>query len=534
MTGQQPASADLPLPAGFRVELDPWTKQLDDSTLFGGAPARALRLSAAGQQAWAELQQGPVTSAAAGVLARRLTDAGLAHPRPPRPAAARGDRAALDVTVIIPVRDRSVMLDRCLAALGDRYPVIVVDDGSTDAAAVATVAARHGATLQRRPRSGGPAAARNDGLAAAQSGSEPAVGPGQPAACPDQRAIAFIDSDCVPPPGWIDSLAAHLADPVVGAVAPRVVGPPGQTSASRYWAARGSLDLGAREARVIPRGRVAYVPTAALLMRVSALQSVARHGEVFDPALRYGEDVDLIWRLHAADWRIRYEPEVQVQHDGPATWPELLGRRFRYGTSAGPLARRHPDAMAPLVLQPWPALTVAGLLARRPLAAGLAAAAGWGTLTRTVRRAGLPADCALAATGTAVLQTWLGTGRYCTQFAAPVLAAVLAWPGGRTAAVRWGRRAAVGSLLLGPAVQAWRSAHPQLSPAAFTLGHIADDVAYGAGVWTGCARARTLTPVRPVIAWRPLRVTGAAADSGSGQDSAAEGQARWAATGSSR
>jgi len=39
----------------------------------------------------------------------------------------------------------------------------------------------------------------------------------------------------------------------------------------------------------------------------------------------------------------------------------------------------------------------------------------------------------------------------------------------------------------------------------YVLGHLADDVAYGAGVWAGALRARTTAPVRPVIAWHPLR-----------------------------
>jgi hypothetical protein len=37
------------------------------------------------------------------------------------------------------------------------------------------------------------------------------------------------------------------------------------------------------------------------------------------------------------------------------------------------------------------------------------------------------------------------------------------------------------------------------------LGHLADDVAYGTGVWAGALRARSLAPVRPVIAWHPFR-----------------------------
>ena len=355
--------------------MDPDTKQLSDGSLFGGSPARVLRLTSAGERALAELRAGPVRSAQAAVLARRLTDAGLAHPVPPT-AGPQAGPAALSVTVIIPVRDRAAMLDRCLAALGGEYPVVVVDDGSADPRRVAAVVARHGARLYRRESSGGPAAARNAGLAAV--GTE---------------LVAFLDSDCVPPGGWIDALAAHLADPLVGAAAPRVVTPSPAArpaAAARYAAACGSLDLGGRPARVAPGSRVSYVPTAALLVRRAALGGPQASREVFDPALRYGEDVDLIWRLHNAGWRIRYEPAVRVPHESPPGWLGLLAKRFCYGTSAAPLARRHPANMAPLVLQPWPAGATAALLARRPLLALAAAAGGWLDLTSLLRRARHP------------------------------------------------------------------------------------------------------------------------------------------------
>jgi len=283
-----------------------------------------------------------------------------------------------------------------------------------------------------------------------------------------------------------------------------VVGAPGgacpQTAAGRYEEACGSLDLGPREARVVPGSRVAYVPTAALLVRRAALEAAAGGRPVFDAALRYGEDVDLIWRMHDSGWRIRYEPAVRVAHRGPQSWADLLARRFRYGTSGAPLARRHPGRLAPLVLQPWPALTVAAILARRPVAAAAAATAGWLTLRNTVRSAGLPAGGVAAATATAVRQTGLGIGRYATQFAAPALAVALTARGRRV-------RAAALSLLLAPAIDAYQRRKPGLDPVRFGLAHIADDIAYGAGVWAGCARERTLAPVTPLIAWRPLRVT---------------------------
>jgi len=493
--------------------MDPGTKQLDQETLFGGAPARVLRLSAAGRAALAELQAGPVRSAAAGRLGRKLTDAGLAHPRPPDLA------TRPDMTVLIPVRDRALLLNRCLTALAGSYPVVVVDDGSADPAAIAGVAAAHGVTLIRRPASGGPGAARNTGLASVTT-----------------ELVAFVDSDCLPGPGGIERLAAHLADPAVAAAAPRMVAVPGGGSwAARYTTASCGLDLGATEARVVPGTRVAYVPTAALVVRRAVLcwpggtaprNPPAFHPVAatprnpadgpFDPALRFGEDVDLVWRLNDAGWRIRYDPAVQVAHHEPGTWPALLARRFRYGTSAAPLAARHPGQVPPLVLYPWPALTVAGLAGALPGVAALGFAGSVLAMRRALHRAGLPARGTIPAMWDASRQTWLGTGRYACQFGMPVLAAAIVAPGRGGRARRWARRAAAASLLLGPPLTAW-SAHrragpgagppetPALGPVRYVLGRLADDVAYGAGVWAGALRARSAAPVRPVIAWHPLR-----------------------------
>ncbi len=325
----------MPLPAGFGIAFDAETQFVGPDVLFGGSPPRLLRLNAAGVRALGELRGHPVGSADSGRLARRLTDTGLAHPRPP--AVAR----AAEVTVVIPVRDRAASLDRCLSALGARYPVIVVDDGSADPAAIAGVGQRHGARLVRRPASGGPGPARNDGLAMVTT-----------------PLVAFLDSDCAAGPDWIAGLTAHFADPMVGAAAPRVRGVAGRNAVGRYLAARAPVDLGPREARVAPLTRLAYVPTAALLVRRAALGAAG-----FDPGLRYGEDVDLIWRMIDAGWRVRYDPAAEVSHVEPDRWRPVLARRFRYGSSAAPLARRHPGRVPPLILQAWPAAAVAALLA---------------------------------------------------------------------------------------------------------------------------------------------------------------------------
>jgi mycofactocin glycosyltransferase len=460
--------ADVPLPAGFALALDPGTRFVGAGVLFGGSPRRLLRLTPAGARVLDELRRRPVGSPQAGRLARRLTDAGLAHPRPP------AARQRADATVVIPVRDRAAGLDRCLAALGGRYPVIVVDDGSRDPAAVALVCARHRARLRRRPSSGGAGQARNDGLALVTT-----------------SLVAFIDSDCAADPGWITQLASHFADPLVGAVAPRVRPLTGPNAVGRYLDARGPLDMGGSEAQVAPLTRLAFVPTAALLVRREAA------GRGFDPDLRYGEDVDLIWRMIAAGWRVRYDPAAEVRHAEPGRWPPVLARRFRYGRSAAPLARRHPGLVPPLILQPWPAAVVAGLLARRPAVALAAYAAGTGQLARLLRGWGIPARDVPGPMAESVLHTWLGAGRWTAQYALPAVAAGLAWPGPA------GRRLALIALLGGAPAAAWLRDRPRLDPVRFTLAYLADEAAYGAGVYRGALAERTAGPLLPRLAWRP-------------------------------
>ena len=482
--GSMPAAATVRLPDGFGIVFDAETKFVGENVLFGGSPPRLMRLNAAGVAALRELRDGGlVRSPAGGRLARRLTDTGMAHPRPP---AATAPGPSL-VTVVIPVKDRHAELDRCLSALGARYPVIVVDDGSRDLAAIAALCRRHGARVHRRPVSGGPGPARNDGLELVTT-----------------PLIAFLDSDCVAGPDWIAALAGHFADPMVGAVAPRVRPVTGPGTAGRYLDARAPIDLGPRQSRVAPLTRLSYVPTAALLTRRDAVAGG------FDPALRYGEDVDLVWRLAGAGWRVRYDPAAEVGHAEPGHWTSILSRRYRYGTSAAPLARRHPGQVPPLVLQAWPAAAAAGLLARRPVLALAAYAAGTAQLARLLRDWGVPGRNILRPMAGSVQQTWLGAGRWSIQFALPVVAAGLARPGGRTGRARLGRRIALASLVIGPPAAEWLRARPRLDPVRFTLGYLADEAAYGAGVCRGALAERLAGPLLPKIAWRPLPKRGAA------------------------
>jgi mycofactocin system glycosyltransferase len=325
----------------------------------------------------------------------------------------------------------------------------------------------------KRTRNGGPGVARNDALDRVQS-----------------ELVAFVDSDCTVAPGWPDGLTWLFDDPGIGAVAPRIV-PAAQDAdrtVDRFNRSRSALDLGPDEGEVGPRRAVRYVPTAALVVRREALTAVGG----FDPDLRVGEDVDLVWRLLDAGWRVRYQPAVTVSHAEPRRWPDLIRRRFRYGTSAAALAERHPGRLAPVELRPWPTLAALAALAGRPRVTGFAVALSAVLLTRSVRPLGIPGRRAWAWSAQGAGWTLIGLGRAATM---------LAWPGLVLLAVRGGRtrRAALALVLIPPAVE-WVRRRPDLGLARWVVASVADDIAYGSGVWTGCLRTGTFGPVLPASA----------------------------------
>ena len=239
-----------------------------------------------------------------------------------------------------------------------------------------------------------------------------------------------------------------------------------------------------------PDRAVRYVPTAALVVRREALAAVGG----FAPGMRVGEDVDLVWRLADAGWRVRYEPSVSVGHAEPATWRGLLARRFRYGTSAGPLAARHPGRLAPVELRLWPTAAAVAALAGRPRTSAAAVAVSAVLLARAVRPLGVPSRQAWAWSARGAGWTVVGIGRATTMLAAPGLA-VLATRG------RGGARAALALVVLPPVVE-WVRRRPDLDLLRWVGASVADDLAYGAGVWTGCLRSGSFGPLLPVTGRR--------------------------------
>jgi len=447
----------------MRYSLEGSTRRLDGgSVLIGGSPLTLMQLSAPGTEALGRALasgRGGLDSSAER-LVKRLVDAGMVIPAPDVVDPAAGEA----VTVVIPVRDGAEALDRTLFSI-ERASVrprgvVIVDDASLDPESIAEVARRHGARLEVRDRTGGPAVARNDGLSVVTT-----------------ALVAFVDADVEVDERWLETSLAFFDDDAVGAVAPRVLSPGavGSGRLDRYERCRSPLDLGSRPGPVRRRSRLGYVPSAALIGRVDAQRRV----NGFDESLRFGEDVDLVWRLADAGHRIWYCGDTSVvRHHARADLWSLLRQRFQYGTSAAPLDERHRGAVAPLGGSRWSVL-VWGLVALgHPVVAG--AVAG-GTVVALARKLSL-LDHPMAESVRLAGRGHLGGGEAIAR------ALVRPWFPFTLAAAfvsRRARRVAVAAVL-GPAVLDWRRRRPSLGPVTWVALSVADDVAYSVGVWRGC------------------------------------------------
>ncbi len=467
--GPEPPPDDLP--PGFGFEFDPAVARFDGgAVVVGGVPERVVRLTARARRVL-ERDAGPVPADTATTRAvRQLLDAGILHPRP-----VPGGFGATDVTIVVPVHDREKALERVLSGLGTGSPIVVADDESTDGSA--DVAASSGAAVVRRSERGGPAAARNSGLEVVQT-----------------PLVAFVDSDCRLPDGWLEPLLAHFTDPTVAVVAPRVVGDVTEREDpfATYETVRSPQDLGRHAGYVRPGARVSFLPAAVMVARADVVRGFGG----FDEALEVGEDVDFVWRLVAAGWRVRYEPGVVAFHEARPDLRRFLRRRVDYGTSAAALHRRHPGDVAPIGISPWSiavwgaalcglprtALALAGATIVR-LAAKLRGRVSqqFGVAWRVAGRGHAGAVRILAYT---MVRTWLP------------LAVIVMVCFRRT-------RPALGSLIVLAPLAEWLERRPPLDPVRYSVLHLADDAAYCAGVWIGCLRHQTAGPLLPRL-FRPV------------------------------
>lgn len=202
------------------------------------------------------------------------------------------------VSVVVPAWNAADTIPALFAALARQtmsgpWEVVVVDDSSTDA--TAEIAASHGARVVRLDEQGGPARARNAGVAAARA-----------------PLVAFTDADCAPVPCWLAEITAALrdADLVTGPVLP-TPGVTGGPFARTLWR----------------RSESPLYETANLAVRKQIVEQVGGFEPFTPPAdgrrvgLRpsvedghFGEDAVFAWRARRLGARFGFATEALVHH----------------------------------------------------------------------------------------------------------------------------------------------------------------------------------------------------------------------------
>lgn len=434
------------------------------SILLGGHPFRVLKLSPSGAAAVRRLFADSTTDEAPpereAALATRLLDSGMAHPAP-RPA-------ARTCHVVIPFRGP---IDELTATLGQvraqgAASITVVDDGNAT-----PVRLDDGITVLRHDEGRGPAAARNTGWEHVVSSER---------VDPDDLVV-FVDAGVTVEDGVLDALGGHFADPSVGAAAPRVTTTSGPSIIDRYEAIHSPLDLGGDPSSVGPDRPITYVPTACLAVRASLVTELGG----FDEGLRYGEDVDFVWRLSGVA-SVRYDPSIHVHHPARPTLPGFVEQRLRYASAAAALASRHPGKA-----QTWKAnlLGVAGVaitwtghpliglgvgfLPAHHLSRRLSSTAT--PLATSIRLLALGQGWAMRSFAENMARSWF------VPAALVATRSPLARPARRWIIAGWARRLTTTT-----------------DPILVALGVI-DDVAYGCGVFLGAWRQRSLRALLPEI-----------------------------------
>lgn len=217
-------------------------------------------------------------------------------------------------SVVIPVYNGQETLADCLRALEaqtlprDRYEIIVIDDGSTDASA--SIAEQFGVRLLRQENLR-ESAARNAGTRAAQG-----------------EWVAFTDADCVPTRTWLASLQQAVEQNredrlVLGAAGP-IFGYASRSPAARFVDLTRGLDTeGHLKHPVFP-----YAPLGNAMYRREALIQVGGPDERFN---HYpGPDLhDRLLKSYGGDFY--FEPRAVVFHYHRSTWKAFWRQQYGYG-----------------------------------------------------------------------------------------------------------------------------------------------------------------------------------------------------------
>jgi peptidoglycan/xylan/chitin deacetylase (PgdA/CDA1 family) len=242
----------------------------------------------------------------------------------------------VELSVVIPTRDRPAYLRACLAALarqrdvtGD-VEVLVVDDGSEHDVEPALAGWPGGPVRLLRQANAGPGAARNRGAREARG-----------------RVLLFLDDDVV---GESELVAGHQAahrdgDRIVGlghmTLRPTGAAGPSGRNLREWWASH-------YQKLAEQTDRPTFMDAFTGNMSVTRVAFVEAGG--FAEDLPHSEDVELGYRLHALGLRFVYLPRAVGHQEFTKGFVAFVGDAEASGRAAVELYRRHPPMLPAMPL----------------------------------------------------------------------------------------------------------------------------------------------------------------------------------------
>lgn len=223
-------------------------------------------------------------------------------------------------SVIIPSYNEAGRIGLCLESLQANrqgaleFDLVVVDNGSTDG--TVAIARRHGAEVieNREGRRRSISALRNVGASSTRG-----------------DILAFLDSDMVVPPDWLERACKYFSEGFEGVLAFPISAPPTVGWVGRIWGDH--ADSG--------RSGLAYVDFLSghnLLINRAVFEKIGG----FDEHLRTAEDRDLVLRVLAAQSKAALAPSAGLIHLGyEKGLMEFIRKEFWRQQSTLRLARKH-------------------------------------------------------------------------------------------------------------------------------------------------------------------------------------------------
>jgi cellulose synthase/poly-beta-1,6-N-acetylglucosamine synthase-like glycosyltransferase len=221
-------------------------------------------------------------------------------------------------SIVIPAFNEEKNLARVLPLvrqqLGPADEVLVVDNASTDR--TASVARSFNAEVVLESNRGR-GRARNAGLKRARG-----------------EYIVFLDADCLPQAGWLQSLIEPFDDPKVGCVGGEIINAKVETPLGKYLAAKGHLS----QRVTFAHSFLPFAQSGNVAFRRSVFQEIGG----FDHAMPEGEDADLCWRMQLqTQYRIVCVPDAVVLHMHDLSLRDFFRQKRRHASGAVLLFKKY-------------------------------------------------------------------------------------------------------------------------------------------------------------------------------------------------